>query len=295
MQEDPGSVIRVTAPMRSLAQRFSFILMLGMAIGLLTLGRTDPEIFDETRMVIIDSTTPVLDVLSRPIAFANSAIAESRALLNLRQVNETLEAENARLKQWQHAARSLLAENKQLRDLLNFSDDPPVHWVAGRVIGNSSGPFIRSLLVNTGTQDGVARGHAAMSSEGLLGRVASIGEKSARILLINDLNSRIPVVIESNRARAVLAGDNSRRPRLTFLSTSAEVTVGSRIVTSGHGGVFPTGLPIGIISEIGSNGIRIEPFASPDRLEFVKLINFGLAGVIDIKGGFNKRVPGITK
>ena len=295
MQEDPGSVIRVTAPMRSLAQRFSFILMLGMAIGLLTLGRTDPEIFDETRMVIIDSTTPVLDVLSRPIAFANSAIAESRALLNLRQVNETLEAENARLKQWQHAARSLLAENKQLRDLLNFSDDPPVHWVAGRVIGNSSGPFIRSLLVNTGTQDGVARGHAAMSSEGLLGRVASIGEKSARILLINDLNSRIPVVIESNRARAVLAGDNSRRPRLTFLSTSAEVTVGSRIVTSGHGGIFPTGLPIGIISEIGSNGIRIEPFASPDRLEFVKLINFGLAGVIDIKGGFNKRVPGITK
>lgn len=280
MKEEPGSVVRVAAPMRSLAQRFAFLLLLGAAIGLLMLGRTDPKIFEEARMTLIDSTAPALDALSRPVATVSDAIDHVQELAHLRETNAVLKAENARLLQWQHAARTLLAENDQLRTLLNFSGDEPARSVAARVIGNSSGPFIRSLLVNAGTRDGVSRGHAAITGAGLLGRVAATGEKSARVLLISDLNSRIPVLVESTRARAVLAGDNSKRPRLTFVSANADLQVGARIVTSGHGGMFPTGLPIGVVAEIGDAGIRIETFATPDQLEFVRLVDYGLDGVI---------------
>ena len=266
--------------MRTLAQRFAFLMLLGAAIGLLMIGRTDPKVFEEARMALIDSTSPILDALSRPVATASDAIDHIRELAHLRQENLDLKAENARLLQWQHAARNLLAENGQLRTLLNFAGDGTVHSVASRVIGDSSGPFIRSLLVNSGARDGVRRGHAALTGAGLLGRVASTGERSARILLISDLNSRIPVLVESTRARAVMAGDNSRRPRLTFVSANAEVEVGARIVTSGHGGMFPTGLPIGVVAEIGDAGIRIETFANPDQREFVRLVDYGLDGVV---------------
>jgi rod shape-determining protein MreC len=266
--------------MRSLAQRFAFLLLLGTAVGLLIIGRTDPKIFEETRMSLIDSTAPMLDALSRPAATVTDAIDRVRELSHIRETNAALKAENARLLQWQHAARTLFAENDQLRSLLRYSGDEPAHSVTARVIGDSSGTFIRSLLVNAGTHVGVQRGHAVITGEGLLGRVAATGARSSRVLLISDLNSRIPVLVESSRARAMLAGDNSKRPRLTFVSANADVKIGSRIVTSGQGGMFPTGLPIGIVAEIGDAGIRIETFASSDQLEFVRLVNYGLDGVI---------------
>ena len=280
MKEEPGIVVRVATPLRSITQRLALLLLLGAAIGLLILGRTDPRIFEKTRMALIDSTTPVLDVLSRPVATVSELVQEVRELASLRETNTVLKLENARLLQWEHAARTLLVENDRLRTLLNFAGDDTVRSVTGRIIGNSNGPFIRSLLINAGMRDGVRRGHVAVSGAGLLGRVASTGEKSARVLLISDLNSRIPVFVEHSRARAVLAGDNSRRPRLTFFSANADVKVGSRIVTSGHGGMFPTGLPVGVVAEIGDAGIRIETFTTPDRLEFVRLVDYGLNGVI---------------
>jgi len=280
VKEKPRSVARDAPPMRSLAQRFAFLLLLGTAVGLLMIGRADPRIFEETRMALIDSTAPVLDALSRPLATASDAVDHVRELTHIRETNAALKAENARLMQWQHAARTLFAENDQLRSLLNYTGEEPVHSVAARVIGDSSGPFIRSLLVNAGTREGVQRGHAAITGAGLLGRVAATGERSSRVLLISDLNSRIPVLIESSRARAVLAGDNSRRPSLTFVTANTSVKIGLRIVTSGHGGMFPTGLPIGVVAEIGETGIRIETFASSDQLEFVRLVDYGLDGVI---------------
>ena len=285
MKEGLGTVVRVATPMRSLAQRFAFLILLCGAIALLIIGRTDPRIFEQARMVLIDSTTPVLDVMSRPAATASDLIQEVRELASLRATNLALKAENDRLLKWQHAARTLLVENDQLRDLLNFVSDAAAHSVTGRVIGDSGGPFVRSLLVNAGTRDGVDRGHAAVSGAGLLGRVAFAGERASRVLLLSDLNSRIPVLVEDTRARAVLAGDNNRRPRLAFVSVNAQVKVGSRIVTSGLGGMFPTGLPIGVVSEIGDAGIRIETFASPERLEFIRLVDYGLRGVISLTEG----------
>src|SRR3546814_497584 len=114
--------------------------------------------------------------------------------------------------------------------------------------------------------------------------VCSSDLRSARILLINDLNSRIPVLVEPSRERAVLAGDNSSRPRLVYLDVSAEIGTGDRVVTSGQGGVLPPGIPVGIVSTIGESGIRVAPFAKWSNLEYVRLMDYGLDGVLDDVG-----------
>ena len=105
-----------------------------------------------------------------------------------------------------------------------------------------------------------------MDNNGLIGRVAEVGYRSSRILLVTDLNSRIPVLVGESRERAILTGDNS-----------------DLVVTSGHGGAFPAGLPVGkviVTGEEGSAELRVQPFLAPDRLEFVRLMDFGLTGVL---------------
>ena len=94
------------------------------------------------------------------------------------------------------------------------------------------------------------------------------------MLLLTDLNSRVPVVVEKSRVRAILAGNNTDRPELQFLADSMPLQLGERIVTSGHGGVFPSGIPIGVVTQISHRGAEIELFADFDRLEYVRVLRY---------------------
>jgi rod shape-determining protein MreC len=275
-----GTALRLAQPLRSLAQRSAFLLLLAGAVGLMLWGKTDPQIFERARTAVTDATAPIMDVISRPMTSAEALVQEGRELMQIRAENERLRLENARLQQWQAVARKLEHENAQLRDLLNFRRTDARRYITGRVIG-FGGSFVRALLLNTGAEEGVRKGQAAVSGNGLLGRVAEVGERSARVLLITDLNSRIPVVIEETRVRAILAGDNTAEPRLIYLSANSDLAVGQRVVTSGHGGAFPPGVPVGKVAAVGESGVRVMPFTDPDRLEFVQLMDFGLGGILD--------------
>ena len=141
-------------------------------------------------------------------------------------------------------------------------------------MGESGGAFVRSILINAGSRDGLTKGQAVVTGYGLAGRILSVGLRSARALLITDINSRVSVVLRSSRDRAILTGDNSRLPRLKFLPSNTSVNSGQIVVTSGQGGVFPTGLPVGQISTSNDGIIRVKPFVEFEKLEFVRVINY---------------------
>lgn len=281
MRHRPENILRITAPLRGFAHRFAYVFLLAAALGILLLGKADPLVFQRARTAVTDMTAPVLDALSRPAVTVSHIIEETRELARLRDENIILRAENERLLKWQNAARTLLAENKQLQELLGFSPPDDATSVTARVIGDSGGAFVRSILVNSGRREGVKKGNAALSGKGLLGRVAEVGDRSARVLLINDLNSRIPVVVERSREQAILAGDNSVTPRLLYLPITTTVQVGDRIVTSGHGGAFPVGLPVGVVTSISEEGVRVVPYADATNIEYVRLMDYGLEGILD--------------
>jgi rod shape-determining protein MreC len=282
VRQRPENILRITAPLRGFAHRFAYVFLLAAALGILLLGKADPLVFQRARTTVTDMTAPVLDALSRPAVTVSHVIEEARELARLREENIILRAENERLLKWQNAARTLLAENKQLQELLGFTPPQDAKSVTARVIGDSGGAFVRSVLVNAGAREGVRKGDAALSGKGLLGRVAEVGERAARVLLINDLNSRIPVVIERSRERAILAGDNSVTPRLLYLPITTTVQVGDRVVTSGHGGAFPVGLPVGVVTAISDDGVRVLPFADATNIEYVRLMDFGLDGILNV-------------
>ena len=165
-----------------------------------------------------------------------------------------------------------------MRGLLKVVPENGVSYVTARLIGNSGGGYVRTAMVNAGADQGAARGQAAIAEGGLIGRLTEIGSRAARVLLITDLNSRIPVVIPASRTSAVLAGDNSDRPRLVFASEPKAIKIGDRVVTSGDGGVFPPGLPVGVVAALDQGGARVEPYAELSQLDYVLLVDYGLAG-----------------
>lgn len=280
MRERSGTVDRLTAPLRAAAQRMAVPLLIFISVLFIVLGKADILLFERLRVIVADAAAPVLQAVGQPIATAAQGVHSIEAMFSLFSENQRLREENGRLLEWQEVARRLAAENRNLRGLMKFSPEGSLHYVSALVIANSGGAFARNVLVNAGGRDGVTRGQAAVTGEGLVGRVAEVGEGAARILLITDLNSRIPVVLETSRERAVMAGDNSDQPRLLYLPANFKVTAGERIVTGGAGGVFPPGLPVGVVGSADGPALRVEPFAELSRLEYVRIVDFGLEGVL---------------
>ncbi|MBM3485224.1 MAG: rod shape-determining protein MreC [Alphaproteobacteria bacterium] len=276
-----GTATRIAVPLRALAQRFAFFLLVLSAFALMLLGKAETVVIERVRGGIVDVVSPLMHVAAEPLAAVSRGIETLHDLFSLREENTRLREQNARLLEWQTIALRLTHENAHYRTLLEFVPDPNATAITARIFADSSGVFVHSMLINAGSRDGVGRGQAVVTGAGLAGRITTVGERSARVLLVTDLNSRIPVLVESSRDNGILAGDNTRDPRLVFLPQNSVVAPGDRIVTSGQGGVFPPGIPIGVVGSVGEGVIRVRPLVDLDRIETVRVINYpGIEGVL---------------
>ncbi|MFN0043069.1 MAG: rod shape-determining protein MreC [Alphaproteobacteria bacterium] len=280
MRYRPGMIVRLTTPMRAAIHRFAYAALFFAAAGMIIIGKADVLLAERLRITVADAFAPVLDAVSRPAATVQDMIDDTHALFDLREENSRLRLENERLRHWQQAARQMEAESRILREMLNYQPPQEPRVVSARVISDSSSAYVRSLLVAAGEAGGVRRGQAAIDGTGLVGRVTEVGQRAARILLVTDINSRVPVVMEQSRHAAILSGDNSDRPRLRFLPVEAQPRLGDRIVTSGQGGIFPPGIPVGIVAQVSGGEIRVQPLAKLDRLEYIRLADFGMGDVL---------------
>jgi rod shape-determining protein MreC len=258
---------------RAFGDRFASVILTLAAITLIVMGRVDPTMVERVRSETADFVAPALAVIQQPLATARDTLAISQGLFDLAQENARLREENGNLKKWQSTALALEAQSQVLRNMLNVPNTAPPILRTEPIIAEPGGLYVRSVLIGGGAHDGLGKGQAAMSGAGLVGRITEIGAWSARVLLITDLNSRIPVILEGTRTHAILAGDNTAHPYLMYLPKAATVSPGDRLVTAGHDGVFPTGLAVGRVSSIENGEIRIEPISDLDRLEYVELVD----------------------
>ena len=273
-------MIRLSPARRAMIERITFPLLVLLSAVMIVLGKADQVSIESIRNSVMDAAAPALEMLSRPSTLLDTAVSRARDFVTVYQENARLAEENERLLGWQQAALKLVSENAQLRDLLRAAPEPATSYVTARVIANSGGAYVRSVMVNAGRENGVVRGEAAVTGEGLIGRVSEVGSRAARILLITDLNSRVPVIVEGSRQRAVLAGDNSEHPSLRYLEAGAAIRIGDRIVTSGQGGVFPPGLPVGVVATFDGELARVEPFVELSRVDYLRLVDYGLADAL---------------
>jgi len=217
----------------------------------------------------------VFDAADKPVAGAAAAPAHWG-----RQLSDNIRgyffavSENRRLKQriaelqgWRDTAIALQDANTRYKAILGLKTDPPIPMVTGRVVLDSRGPFADTRLANVGAEKGVKVGNPVMSDRGLVGRVVGVTRGASRVLLLTDVASRTPVLVDRTDARAVLLGDGGGHPRLSYLRGQNPVKRGDRILTSGDGGVFPRGLPVGVAVKGLDGQWRVQ-------LDFVRILRF---------------------
>jgi rod shape-determining protein MreC len=269
------SLSRLAVPLKALVDRFAFGTLIVASIALLIVGKADVRILEAVNTRISDLLAPALEVVVQPINASRRMARTIGELVALRAENVRLREQNERLLEWQGVARQLALENAALRQLLNANvEDEHPTAVTARVVADAGGPFVQTVIVNAGADQGVAKGMAAVNERGLVGRVIEVGRRSARILLLTDFNSRVPVMVEPSRDQAILAGDNSREPGLTFLPLNPRLSVGDRVVTSGRGGVLPPGLAIGVVSRVDEHKVAVRPLVDWDRLAYLRLLEY---------------------
>lgn len=205
---------------------------------------------------------------------------------------EELERENRELQAWRELAERLAERNARYEALLRMPEDSfgqgadIENSIAAQLVLDSGGPFTRTLVANAGADHGVRSGYIALNENGLIGRVVSVGQRSSRVLMLDDYNSRIPVMGEASRVRAVLAGQATRppelvlypyqlqAPRLEFIVGAQSLREGERIITSGDGGLYPRGIPVGVARQQGDGSWRVALAAAQQPIDFVRLIPF---------------------
>tara|TARA_Y100001970_G_scaffold280779_1_gene390327 strand:+ start:998 stop:1747 length:750 start_codon:yes stop_codon:yes gene_type:complete len=242
------------------------------SLAIIPISRFDQNISTSLRVFFIDAFSPIFSVISKPVFFAKKVSKEVNIIFNLHSELKRLKKENEQLIVWQQVGYRLTYENNSLRELLNVSKEPIIKDISARIIADSSGLFVRTFIINAGSINGVSNGQAVVSSRGLVGRISEAGHRSSRVLQITDMNSRIPVIVTPSNQRAILAGDNSDTSQLLFLTDKKQDLINNYVITSGHGGLFPPGIRIGVVSHFDEGSVRVRPFVNWSQVEYVKVL-----------------------
>ena len=272
-------MIRLSIPFRQALAKLTLPVLIVASFAVMLLGKADTLIAERARMGLADTLAPLYDLVADPLDRLRGAVADIGELWSLRAENLRLREENENLRRWHSVALALDAENTALKANLRWIPDPAPSYLTARVVADAGGVYARAVLLAVGPESGITRGQIALDANGLVGRVTELGARSARILLITDLNSRIPVTLENSRARAILVGTNGARPRLMYWPEGVTPAEGERVVTSAEAGAFPSGLPVGTVRYSASNVPEVEPAAQLSRLEVVRIFNYGLRGI----------------
>ncbi|MDB5454555.1 MAG: rod shape-determining protein MreC [Caulobacter sp.] len=232
------------------------------------------QAYGVTRQTVDTVTRPVSGAIAAPGRWTGVGVGFVRSYFFAASENRKLKAELAEMRQWRDTALALSDVNDRYKALLGLRTEPPIPMVAGRVVADARGPFANTRLTDAGAEKGVKIGNPVMNERGLVGRVVGVANGASRMLLLSDIASRTPVMIDRSNARAILTGDGGPNPKLDYLRGVDPVRQGDRVVTSGDGGVLPRGLPVGAAVKGLDGRWRVALFADDSSIDFVRILLF---------------------
>ncbi len=254
------------------------VIVAGVAGVLLLLGDRRETLKEEgygaVRGAVDRVAAPANGVFAAPVRWTGQAGDWIDDYFFAISENRRLKQRVAELERVREHALALQNTNARYAALLKIRTDPPVPMVAARTVSESRGPFANARLIDTGSKMGVKVGNPVMNETGLVGRVVGVTGGVSRVLLLTDVASRTPVLVNRSDARAILVGDGGAHPRLEFVRGEDSIKVGDQILSSGDGGVFPRGLPVGVAVKGLDGSWRVRLYADRGAIDFVRVLLF---------------------
>lgn len=260
------------------------VLIFALA-AIFLIWRIDSPRVERFRAAFIDRVVPNMDWAMAPVTKLVDMVEGFQSYARIYEQNQELRRELQQMKAWKEAAVQLEQQNAKLLAQNQVRLDPKLTSVSGVVMADSGSPFRQSVLINVGARDGIVDGWATMDGLGLVGRISGVGQTTARVILLTDASSRIPVTIQPSGQKAMLVGDNSAAPPVEFVETPEQVRPGDRVISSGDGGVFPAGLLVGQVELGPDRRLRVRLAADYERLNFLRVLRSHPAEQITEAGG----------
>jgi rod shape-determining protein MreC len=254
-----------------------FLVVLIASVAVLLSDRRevfDTDAYGRPRTLSDKVMAPVGDALSTPGRLTGQGVDGVKGYFFAVSENRRLNEELKEMRQWRDVALALRDTNERYRAALGLKTDPPIPMASARIVTDSRGPFANSRLANAGSEVGIKPGNPVMSENGLVGRVVGVTTGVSRVLLLTDAASRTPVMIDRTNSRAILTGDGGPNPKLEYLRGQDPVRSGDRILTSGDGGVFPRGLPVGVAIKGLDNRWRVVLASDKAAVDYVRILLF---------------------
>lgn len=262
---------------RSVKTRAAALALGLVAIALLVAAKRENVRLGEFRTELAEWVKPVVETVSLPVRGLHNLMADKRALFTAYEENKKLKDENDTLRHWQSVAQALKAENESLRKLSGYKPVEQVEYVTAQVIAQSPDAYSGTLMINAGSDQGLHSLQPVIDAVGLVGRLVDVGETQARVLLISDASSRVPVITASTRQHAILAGTGEELMRLTFVGGDAKtIQLGETIMTTSEGGLIPESVMVGTVTKRNSNGtLLVKPMRPLAQSEYVRVMVAG--------------------
>jgi len=272
-REDIGITIRSAFLKKGTQQRFSLFALIVFSIILIYVETINTKPLDYLRSFIKDTIYRGSIVVSSPSKGFKIVVGTAKNHLNVFNENIKLKEENAQLKEQIFDPDFLIFENKQLRQLLDEQVTSSINLVSARVMLDKQSPYLNSFIINSGSNKKIKNGMAVLDGKNFVGRIVDVNFFSSRVLLVTDLNSKIPVSIEPSGHQAILSGRGTKEPTLEYLPENHKVQSGNKVYTSGKEGIFTPGIPIGEVRM--SNGKNfVSLFSDISQIVFIN-INIG--------------------
>lgn len=265
---------------KSQVRRLVPILFLLVGLCCLVLWKTDNPHISAIRLYVLEKAVPVVDVLSAPSRWLDSFSEKINHAVFIYKRNEELEKENEYLRQWRSVAIQLAAEQQEMKELLHYVNYPKALSSTARIVMDQSGLLARGVVALAGKDDGIEVGAIALTSKGLFARVINVTSHMSQLMPMTDYLSRVPVWVGKDRIEALMVGDNSNHPKLIMLENPDAIQSGDVIVTSGYLGVYPSGLSVGLVGNIDDSDVQVDLFETGEKLNFVRLFDFGEKNVL---------------
>ena len=269
-RDDFVIAIRSAFLQKGTKQRFSLIALLFFSITLIVLGKYNFVGINYLKVIINEVVYRSSYIVSVPEKYAAYSYNTIRDHIILYKDYDILKKKLKKIESQKYNIDFLIAENQKLKKTLEDVSYSSNEQLA-KVLIDKQSPFLRSIIINKGTKHNVTKGMTVLNDNYLVGKVVEVNFLTARVLLLSDLNSKTPVTIEPGSVQAILSGTGKNSGIIQYSKENLPINAGSIVFTSGAGGLFKEGVPVGKIAEINNKKV-INFFSDFSQLGFVKVV-----------------------